>query len=257
MIPDIIGGCKQLNITHLRFADDLLVLCHGDLTSAMIVKKALDHFCSISGLNPNIGKSTLFFRNLKYQVKQEILSILPFKVGSFPITYLGVPLISKQIGIKDCKRLLDKVKDKVLNWKNKMLTYTGRLQLIASVLSAIHNGKAKVSWKMVCIPKCQGGLGLKDLGLWNEILMSKHLWNIACDKKSVWVKWINEVRLKGQSIWQIETDPNTTVGWKHILPLRGTISDVIPIEENKKVSLDLNIKVCDMIENGEWKWPKD
>nr|GEV54699.1 RNA-directed DNA polymerase, eukaryota, reverse transcriptase zinc-binding domain protein [Tanacetum cinerariifolium] len=120
-------GCKQLKITHLCFADDLLVLCHGDLKSTMIVKKALDHFCSISGLNLNMGKTTVFFRNLKYQVKRDILSILPFKVGSFPVTYLGVPFISKQIGINDCKRLLNKVKDKVLNWKNKMLTYAGGL----------------------------------------------------------------------------------------------------------------------------------
>nr|GEX38643.1 ubiquitin carboxyl-terminal hydrolase 12-like [Tanacetum cinerariifolium] len=43
----------------------------------------------------------------------------------------------------------------------------------------LKKGTAKVSWKMVCRPKSQGGLSLKDMSIWNETLISKHLWNIA------------------------------------------------------------------------------
>ncbi|GJR70858.1 hypothetical protein Tco_0016923 [Tanacetum coccineum] len=122
------------------------------------------------------------------------------------------------------------------------------------------NGKAKVSWKLVCSPKGQGGLGLKNLSLWNEVLMSKHIWNIAANKESLWVRWINEIRLKGQSIWNVGVDANASAGWKHILSERwwdkGVIGDVIPLEEIKKVNLDLNMKVCEMIDKGEWNWPK-
>ncbi|GJW18276.1 hypothetical protein Tco_0025712 [Tanacetum coccineum] len=118
------------------------------------------------------------------------------------------------------------------------------------------NGKAKVSWKLVCSPKSQGGLGLKNLSLWNEVLMSKHIWNIAANKESLWVRWINVIRLKGQSIWNVGVDANASAGWKHILSLRGVIGDVIPLEEIKKVNLDLNMKVCEMIDKGEWNWPK-
>ncbi|GJS16025.1 RNA-directed DNA polymerase, eukaryota, reverse transcriptase zinc-binding domain protein [Tanacetum coccineum] len=75
-------GCKDLQILHLCFADDLLVLCHGDLNSVKVVKSALDIFNYVSGLNLNIGKSIMFFGNVKEQDKQEILSILPFKIGS-------------------------------------------------------------------------------------------------------------------------------------------------------------------------------
>nr|GFA31733.1 RNA-directed DNA polymerase, eukaryota, reverse transcriptase zinc-binding domain protein [Tanacetum cinerariifolium]GFA31760.1 RNA-directed DNA polymerase, eukaryota, reverse transcriptase zinc-binding domain protein [Tanacetum cinerariifolium] len=32
-------GCKGLKITHLSFADDLLVLCHGDVNSVKVIKK--------------------------------------------------------------------------------------------------------------------------------------------------------------------------------------------------------------------------
>ncbi|GJR86259.1 RNA-directed DNA polymerase, eukaryota, reverse transcriptase zinc-binding domain protein [Tanacetum coccineum] len=210
----------------------------------------------------------LFTMVMKDHVKQAILAILPFKVGSLHVLYLGVPLVSKQIGINDCKRLIDKIKERVLNWKNKMLTYAGRLQLIASVLSVIHvywasvfmllktvtkdtyrilkgflwnqgdlkKGSAKVSWKAVCEPKSQGGLGLKDLGEWSEVLMTKHL-----------------------RIWGIEADTNASAGWKQILFLRDkgdkALSEIIPIDAIQQANFNLNMKVCEMIEHGEWKWP--
>ena len=94
-------------------------------------------FSNISGLLPNMSKSTIFFDNVKADVITEILNILPFNVGKLPVKYLGVPLISKKIGAKECKKLIDKVKNKVEDWKNSYLSYAGRLQLIASVLSSL------------------------------------------------------------------------------------------------------------------------
>nr|GEW37931.1 hypothetical protein [Tanacetum cinerariifolium] len=103
--------CKELEITHLCFADDLLVLCHGDVNSVIVFKKALEKFSTVS--------------------------------------ILGVPLVSKKIGVKDSKGLIDKVKARIQYWKNKSLSYAGRTQLIASVLSSIQAGvfgRWKNSW---------------------------------------------------------------------------------------------------------------
>nr|GFA47568.1 RNA-directed DNA polymerase, eukaryota, reverse transcriptase zinc-binding domain protein [Tanacetum cinerariifolium]GFA47591.1 RNA-directed DNA polymerase, eukaryota, reverse transcriptase zinc-binding domain protein [Tanacetum cinerariifolium] len=81
-------------------------------------------------------------------------------------------------------------------------------------------GKAKVSWDALCKLKDQGGLGLKNLGILNEVLMIKHLWNVAIKKDTLWVKWIMVERLKGRSIWEVQSDCNSSVGWKNILSLR-------------------------------------
>ncbi|GKB34451.1 RNA-directed DNA polymerase, eukaryota, reverse transcriptase zinc-binding domain protein [Tanacetum coccineum] len=242
-------GCKDLQISHLCFADDLLVLCRGDIKSVKVVKSAMDIFSSISGLNPNIGKSIIFFSNVEEQVRNEILAILPFKIGSLPVTYLGVPLITKSPTFTDCKCLIDKVKEKVSNWKNKLLSYVGRLQLIASILSSMQvywasvfilpksvikeidkllkgflwcqgelsKGKAKVAWKQICRPMDEVGLGIKSLEVCNEVLMTKHLWNVATLKESLWVKWININRIRGESIWAIDCDKNASYGWKQII----------------------------------------
>nr|GEY52969.1 hypothetical protein [Tanacetum cinerariifolium] len=50
---------KKLEIPHVCFADDLFVLCHGDLKFVKVIKRTLDSFSSISGLLPNLGKSTI------------------------------------------------------------------------------------------------------------------------------------------------------------------------------------------------------
>ncbi|GJX59585.1 RNA-directed DNA polymerase, eukaryota, reverse transcriptase zinc-binding domain protein [Tanacetum coccineum] len=62
------------------------------------------------------------------------------------------------------------------------------------------NSKSMVSvnWKDVCKPKSQGGLGLKSVRSWNVALMAKHLWNVASDKDSIWVRWVKIHRLKGE-----------------------------------------------------------
>ncbi|GKC39248.1 RNA-directed DNA polymerase, eukaryota [Tanacetum coccineum] len=88
-------------------------------------------------------------------------------------------------------------------------------------------GKAKVSWDAVCKPKDQGGLGLKNLGIWNEVLMVKHLWNVASKKDTLWVKWISVEILKGWSIWEAQSESNCSVGWKNILSLRDKVKSHI------------------------------
>nr|GEW51424.1 hypothetical protein [Tanacetum cinerariifolium] len=100
-------GCKKLQITYLCFVDDLLVFFHGDIKGLTIAEQSI------------------------------ILDIIPFSIGSLRVRYLGVSLITKKICAIDCKPLIDKVKSIVMDWRNKALSYSGRLQLIASALSTM------------------------------------------------------------------------------------------------------------------------
>nr|GEX92818.1 hypothetical protein [Tanacetum cinerariifolium] len=116
-------GCKKLRITHLCFTDDLIMFSHGDRVSVLTLKSALDKFSAISGLHPNLGKCTMFYRSLDDDTKNEICSIFPFKEGKLPMRYLGVPLVTKKIGVSDCKQLVDKVNQRLNDWKNKSVLY--------------------------------------------------------------------------------------------------------------------------------------
>ncbi|GKE45664.1 RNA-directed DNA polymerase, eukaryota, reverse transcriptase zinc-binding domain protein [Tanacetum coccineum] len=52
--------CKSIKLFHVCFADDLLVMCHGDANSVRVTKRALDEFSAYSGLLPNHSKSIVF-----------------------------------------------------------------------------------------------------------------------------------------------------------------------------------------------------
>ena len=130
-------GCKNLKITHLGFVADLIVFSHGDCRSVSVIKKTIEEFSIYFGLKVNMQKSSIFFGGLFVPEQTAITQILPFTIGKLPIRYLGVSLITKQLSATDCKPLIDKVKIRVNDWRNRSLSYAGRLQLIASILSSI------------------------------------------------------------------------------------------------------------------------
>ncbi|GJZ37317.1 RNA-directed DNA polymerase, eukaryota, reverse transcriptase zinc-binding domain protein [Tanacetum coccineum] len=307
-------GCSKINLTHLCFADDLLMLCHGDLISASILRRALDEFSMTSGLYPSMAKSTVFYSNVPGDVKEDIRLAMPFREGELPVRYLGVPLTSKMLSIADCKVLVEKVKKRIFDWRNKSLSFAGKLQLVASVLSSLHvywasmfmlpvsicdsidklfknfiwgksessSGIASVSWKDVCRPKNQGGLGLKSLRVMNCALMVKHLWYIASRKESLWVKWLNVYKLKGECLWDMKVRDSFSWNLKQILKLRDSVRKFVGYKigngidcfvwydrwhsngplcrliSNHIISscgFDLNAKVADLICENNWIWP--
>ncbi|GJV59378.1 RNA-directed DNA polymerase, eukaryota, reverse transcriptase zinc-binding domain protein [Tanacetum coccineum] len=285
------SGCKKLKITSLFFVDDLLMLCHGDMVSASILRRGLDEFSLASGLYPSMSESEVFYCNIPTEVKEEIRLVMPFNEGVLPIRYLGVPLVPKRINKQDCKVLLEVLQSKINDWKNKSLSFAGRLQLIAFVLSSMQvywggniTGKVSVKWDDACKPKNQGGLGLKSMFEWNTTLMAKHLWNILTNKDSIWVRWVNVHKIKGRNLWEIECNRGMSWSWKHLLELRdkirafvrikigngkgcsiwydkwhpnGPLSKLINNGMIDQAGLNLKASVSDLINNNKWCWPQE
>lgn len=130
--------CSNLNLINVCFADDLFLFARGDVESATFIMDALDEFKSVSGLTPSIPKSKAYFCNVLNHVKLSILNVMPFVEGKLPVKYLGVPLISSRLMNRDCRILVERVKSRVGDWKNKSLSFAGRLQLVQSVLSSMY-----------------------------------------------------------------------------------------------------------------------
>ncbi|PWA91350.1 reverse transcriptase domain, Reverse transcriptase zinc-binding domain protein [Artemisia annua] len=99
---------------------------------------ALDEFKLASGLTPSLPKSTAYFCNVLNHVKIAILQVLPFEEGSLSVKYLGVPLVTTRLIYRDCKELVERLSNRIKDWRNKSLLFAGWLQLIQSVLSSMH-----------------------------------------------------------------------------------------------------------------------
>ena len=63
-----------------------------------------------------------------------------------------------------------------------------------------------ISWDQTCLPKSQGGLGIKDLVGWNKATMAKLTWAVAQKKEVQWVKWVHERYLRNKT-WGNYTPP--------------------------------------------------
>lgn len=80
--------------------------------------------------------------------------------------------------------------------------------------------KAKVSWRMLCVPKQGGGLGIRKLEEWNHVAMMRHFWSLFVKACSLWVAWVKEILLKGRSFWQIKIPQVCTWSRMKLLELR-------------------------------------
>lgn len=84
--------CDDPRLTHLLFADDLLVFSDGSRHSLTGITSVLHDFKLMSGLEMNSAKSEFFFGGYN-EVEVSVLSGLSgIKVGAFPTRYLGLPL---------------------------------------------------------------------------------------------------------------------------------------------------------------------
>ncbi|GJU43577.1 hypothetical protein Tco_1200843 [Tanacetum coccineum] len=251
--------CKDLKIINVCFADDLFIFSRGDVDSTHVIMESLKEFKRVSG-------------------------IMPFLEGELPVKYLGVPLISSRLLNKDCKVLVEKAKNHMGDWKNKSLSFAGRLQLCKFLWcnGEYKRGRAKVAWDDFCLPKHEGGLGILSLELFNIALMTTHIWNIVSNKVSLWVRWIYAYKLNGRTIWDVPEKADMSWGWRKLLQIQEVVRPFfwVQLGNGKNTSLwfdiwcsscplnsfltvrdityegfHINSLVADMVGNGGWMWP--
>lgn len=120
-------------ITHLLYVDDILILTKATTKNAECIQYIFHDVHTITGLELDSRKSTLFFskgaRN-KYQIAET----LKLNIGSLPIIYLGIPLSKNKLRARDFGWLIDKINKKISHWQSKMLNISGRSELIKTVI---------------------------------------------------------------------------------------------------------------------------
>ena len=225
--------CKKVSLTHLCFADDLLIFSKGNISSIEGIQNILKTFYQFSRLQLNCSKNEIFSTGINSDKLLEIQQMIGFKLGALPVRYLGVPLVTRRLTEKDCLLLIENIKARISHWATRFLSYAGRLQLIQAVIYSIQNfwckqilfpkrvlkklnqlccnffwegnrnagRRAKVRWQDVCLPKAEGGLGLKDILSWNRACMIQHIWQIFAQAGTIWIAWIYAYILKERNIW--------------------------------------------------------
>ena len=245
--------CKDLSLTHLCFADDVLVFSDGKKKSIEEILAVFGQFAKMSGLNISLEKSTSYLAGVQAEDSIAILYQFPFEAGTLPVRYLGLPLLTKKMTVHDYSRLLSQIRSRISSWTARHLSFAGRLQLIGSVLYSTINfwmsafrlpnqciqeinsictaflwsgpvlstHKAKISWRDVCKPRDEGGLGLRNLTEANNVYCLKLIWRILSTRSSLWVRWIWKYLIRKGSFWSVKE--SSLLGswmWKKLLKFR-------------------------------------
>ena len=129
--------CHKTKISHLSFADDLLLFSLADNNSVRILMESLQHFERLSGLQLNLSKSLIFLSANSTENSSSLQALTGFQIDTLPIRYLRVPLVSSRFLMEDCQRLVDIITARISHWAARFLSYAGRLQLINIVLMGL------------------------------------------------------------------------------------------------------------------------
>ncbi|GJZ55471.1 RNA-directed DNA polymerase, eukaryota, reverse transcriptase zinc-binding domain protein [Tanacetum coccineum] len=258
LVPKLDTPNKEIKLTHMCFADDLMVLCNGDTDSLLVVKKTLDEFSSVSCLFHNLNKSTIFFGSLNEIMKEDMQKILPFKCGKLPMRYLGVPLLAKRLGGKDYQIAI-------------LIASCPSTATACNIRHSLHSSFNVIVRSSRKYFNSSYGI-LVDVRDWNPS---------GLIKGKARVKWVNTVKLKGKSIWEAECTDNDSHGWKELMKIRDKIKpfvtfkigngkyisvwhdkwcDIGPLDkviqstdvyDARMINLDC---LADAICDGRWKW---
>ncbi|KAA3472023.1 reverse transcriptase [Gossypium australe] len=208
-------------ISHLFFADDLVIFCKAKIDQARSLEHILSLFCGISGHKISARKSQIFFsKNTETDTRNQISQLFGFQEVQNLGKYLGVPLMHDRVTKNTLDFVVDKIRRKLNSWDARNLSFAGRITLAQSVLLSIptyfmqtmkipqgvceeiervarqfiwgSSGKnskmALVGWDTICQPKGRGGLGLRHLNDQNSSFLMKIGFSLVSKSDALWVR---------------------------------------------------------------------
>lgn len=256
-------NCKKIKLTHLSFADDLLIFTEGNMESVQCVLQVLKEFEERSRLAVSMQKTSFYASGMSEEEINTIQASTGMAFGNLPFRHLGVPMNSRKLSLASCEPLLHQIKTRFSFWTTKTLSFSGRLVLIKTVITGITTfwcssfvlpkaciakinsmcstflwrgdvdgrNTARVAWSTVVKTKEQGGLGVKDLQTWNNACCLRLIWLLFFRPDSVWISWFKEVILKGSisNFWT--TKPSQNFSWlaNKLLKLRSVAYPLIQL----------------------------
>ncbi|PKU62559.1 Putative ribonuclease H protein [Dendrobium catenatum] len=233
---------KNLCLSHLMYADDLLVFGEASLSNIACLKDILSYFKDASGLCINPAKSSILFSKA---VDNPDVMANSLRISNLEdlFTYLGIPITTQRLKFSHFQPLLSKLSALLEGWKVKFLSFAGRVQYIkftiANTIAYWIRGAIlpkscqkyisricskflffgnltdkkmhMISWKSVTTPKSRGGLGIPSLDSMYHAVSFSFIWRMINTNSLVswWFKNIYE------SPWK-PPPPSASNFWKLI-----------------------------------------
>ncbi|XP_031112253.1 uncharacterized protein LOC116016235 [Ipomoea triloba] len=250
-------------ITHLAFADDILIFASGSRKSLQNIKATLQEYEQASGQKINFSKS--FFVTSKFASTARINTItreLGMHRHTIPFKYLGVNLFKGRNKSFYYQHILDGIDKRLLGWQRKLLSTGGRIILIKHVLSTIplyslasiqlpkgvihsieqrmanffwgsnqgHNKRHWTSWSKLCFPEKEGGLGFRSLPALQSTFAAK-LWFSYCKGGTIWSDYMRILHPNPNK----PSSYSDSITWRRMKSVSSTVEDNITFLEDELI----------------------
>ncbi|XP_022031034.2 uncharacterized protein LOC110931974 [Helianthus annuus] len=206
------------SVSHLIFADDVLIAGEWLQSNARNIRRIMHYFALVSGLRLNYRKSSLYGVGVAMEETEGMAAEIRCQAGVFPFVYLGIKVGANMNKFSNWSPVIDAFEARLSQWKANTLSVGGRLTLIKSVLDNLptyyfslfkapksvidrldqlrrnffwrgtseKSKMAWVKWQTVILPWEHGGLGLGSLMDFNRSLLSKWCWRFKSEPNRLW-----------------------------------------------------------------------
>lgn len=240
--------CPPIN--HLLFADDTMFFGKSNSESCKTLCQILSRYEAASGQSINKAKSAITFSSktnvaAKNRVKRELNISNEGGIGK----YLGLPEHFGRRKRDIFAEIVDRIRQKAHGWTARYLSGAGKCVLLKAVLASMPNyamscfklpkslckqiqsiltrfwWDAKpeirkmcwIAWDKLTLPKGAGGLGFKEIEVFNDALLAKHAWRLLKDPTSLLGQTLLTRYCRFDDFLECSAPNSASHGWRGIL----------------------------------------
>ncbi|KAE8735096.1 hypothetical protein F3Y22_tig00000477pilonHSYRG00472 [Hibiscus syriacus] len=191
---------QGLPISHLFFADDLMLYAKADLPHTRQIEKILNHFGHFSGHKVSKRKTHIYFSpNTVTETKTVILSCLGFQEVDHMGKYLSVSVLHSHMKTVDFDFIFDKFRA-IPTYFMQVMSFLKKVcdEIESATRHFIWGSEPSgrkislVNWPTVCTPIDRGGLGLILPLEQNKAFLMKLGYSIMVKRTSYWVQLLRQ-----------------------------------------------------------------
>ncbi|XP_019086594.1 PREDICTED: uncharacterized protein LOC109127001 [Camelina sativa] len=210
-------------------------MCKAKSEQAAVWLSILKAYGKATGQEINPAKSAITFGSkVPETVKLEIHGTLGIKNEGGVGKYLRLPECFSGSKVDMLSYIKDRLNSKVLSWHSKTLSMGGKEVMIKSVALAMLvfamlcfklskstcEADQKIHWiscKKFCVPKELGGMGFRDIGLFNQALLAKQAWQLLQYSQSLFAKVLKSRYYPNLTFMDAGLGKRPPFGWRSIM----------------------------------------
>lgn len=131
-------GKKGTKLSHIFFADDMVLFGASTATQMDVMISCLNKFCQASGAKVSVEKTKIYFsKNTTDRCCRDICRIGGFERVNNLGKYLGAPILNGRVTKATYSFILENIQKRLTGWSVEKLSLAGKLTFIQSVISAL------------------------------------------------------------------------------------------------------------------------